>query len=109
MSARFAFPVWPPPPTFARPGSIERRRARPTSLRQGYGGPPKLQRRRKRRRREGGQSPSPYKFLRNGSLVLQVERLQSPDLARKSLGGIQAKRGFGGVDRALERPGHCVG
>src|SRR5204863_5774108 len=50
-------PRAPRPPVSARPGSIELRRARPTSLRQGYGGPPKLQRRRKRRRREGGQPP----------------------------------------------------
>src|SRR5438034_9380951 len=41
----------PPPLGVVLP---ELRRGSPTSLRQGYGGPPKLQRRRKRLRREGG-------------------------------------------------------
>ena len=74
-----SFPMWgdpsfsmqgdPFPPSLALKIS-ELRRGSPTSLRQGYGGPPKLQRRRKRRRREGGRvaeklpatlKASPYK------------------------------------------------
>src|SRR6266852_9405753 len=57
-AANLRYSPVPPPPL--RRNCIELRRARPTSLRQGYGGPPKLQRRRKRLRREGGQSPVDY-------------------------------------------------
>src|SRR5213596_1280906 len=57
MERDASFPMWgdPFPPSLALKIS-ELRRGSPTSLRQGDGGPPKLQRRRKRRRRDGGRT-----------------------------------------------------
>src|SRR5437667_3695028 len=53
----------PPPLGVVLP---ELRRGSPTSLRQGYRGPPKLQRRRKRLRREGGCGQTSHSLLPPG-------------------------------------------